>query len=220
MSTVANPARGDAEVWKTSGLLIAIILHNLIYPISQQGLAGAVIFYLFYGSMFIVATWLLSDDRRFRLAALLTGLAVIAAGIAYAVIGSKTAALPVFVASIAYHLVIIAVLIRYIFGSDQVFTEVILAATSLYLILGSAFAAIFATIEWLQPGSFAGANGPVQDWQQLLYFSYVTITSLGYGDILPVGIYAQAFVSFEAITGVLYTVILLSRLVGMYAAKR
>ena len=48
-------------------------------------------------------------------------------------------------------------------------------------------------------------------WQQLLYFSYITLTSVGYGDILPTGFHAQAFAAFEAIVGVLYTVILLSR---------
>lgn len=86
----------------------------------------------------------------------------------------------------------------------------------LYLIIGSAFAAVFALIEVLMPGSFVSASGKPLDWQQLLHFSYVTITSLGYGDILPTGFHAQAFVAFEPIIGVLCTVILLSRLVGMH----
>ena len=64
----------------------------------------------------------------------------------------------------------------------------------------------------------AGTGAEVQ-WQQLLYDSYVTLTTLGYGDILPVSFYAQAFAAFEAITGTLYTVLLLSRLVGLHAAR-
>lgn len=207
-------------VWKTGVLLCAVILHNLIYPISQVGLAGAVVFYVFYSAMFVVGTWLLSRSTTLRGLAVIAGLAVLAAGIANAVLGTTLSAMTVFATSIAHHLVIIVVLGIYIFAARQVFTEIILAATSLYLILGSAFAAIFALIEWSQPGSFVGGNGNVANWQELLYFSYVTLTSLGYGDILPVAYYAQAFAAFEAIVGVLYTVILLSRLVGMHTARR
>lgn len=118
-----------------------------------------------------------------------------------------------FVTSILYHVVMIIVLCIYTFAARQVFTETLLAATSLYLVLGSGFAAIFALIEWLQPGSFTSSAGAVASWQELLYFSYITLTSLGYGDILPVKYYAQAF---EAIIGVLYSVLLLSQLVGMH----
>jgi hypothetical protein len=212
-------ARRPQAVWTTAGLLVAVILHNLIYPVSQQGLAGAILFYTFYGAMYVVWTWLLSDAKSLRRMAIATGLAVFVAGVANATWVTPLTAMAVFTTSIAYHGVIVVVLSVYIFAARQVFTEVILAATSLYLILGSGFAAVFALIEWLQPGSFVGAAGNVTEWQELPYFSYVTLTSLGYGDILPVKYYAQAFAAFEAIVGVLYTVILLSRLVGLHTAR-
>ena len=95
----------------------------------------------------------------------------------------------------------------------------ILAATSLYLVLGSAFAAVFGLLLWLEPGAFVASSGADVEWQQLLYYSYVTLTTLGYGDIVPVGFHAQAFAAFEAIIGTLYTVVvLLSRLVGLHAS--
>ena len=98
-------------------------------------------------------------------------------------------------------------------------TEVLLAATSLYLILGSVFAAVFGVILWLEPGAFVASSGAEVQWQQLLYYSFVTLTTLGYGDIVPVGHYAQAFAAFQAIIGTLYTVLLLSRLVGLHASR-
>lgn len=212
--------RDDAEVWKTGGLLIAILIHNLIYPITQQGIAGNVLFYAFYGSMYAVAVWLMSGSAVLRALVVATGAAVFVAGVGNAATGVPGWALAVFVFSVLYHFVTIWALVRYTVAAREVFTEIILAATALYLVIGSAFAAIFAVIEFVQPGSFMGADGPVHSWQQLLYFSYVTLTSLGFGDILPVRFYAQAFTAFEAIVGVLYTVILLSRLVGMHTAKR
>ena len=210
--------RLDADVAKTGALLLALVLHNLIYPLSTGGGVGPVIFYLMYASMFVVATWLMSRSKVLRLAAAASGAAVFVAGLANSYAPNAAAAMAVYLSSIAYHGVIIVVLARYTFAARQVFTDVILAATSLYLIIGSTFAAVYALVEALAPGSFASASGTPLGWQQLLYFSYVTLTSLGYGDILPTGFHAQAFAAFEAIVGVLYTVILLSRLVGMHTS--
>ena len=213
----ARPVPALSEVAKTGWLIAAIVAHNLIYPIAATGLAGTVAFYLFYASIFVVGTWVLTADRSLRLAAAATGAAVLVAGIWSGVGNGASRAPAVFLTSIAYHAVFVAVLMRYTFGARQVMTETILAATALYLVIGSGFAAIFATVEWLQPGSFVGPDGPVSSWQEHLYFSYVTLTSAGYGDILPRRPLAQATAVAEAIVGVLYTVILLARLVGMYS---
>ncbi len=216
MTQSVTAAQGLSEVAKTGGLIAAIVIHNLIFPIASMGMAGTIAFYAFYGSMFVVATWMLSNDHRLHLAALATGLAVFVAAV-WAGGGDGASRAPaVFLTSIVYHAVILIVLARYTFGTGTVRTETILAATALYLVIGSGFAAVFATVEWLQPGSFVGPDGPVTSWQQHLYFSYVTLTSAGYGDILPRRPLAQATAIAEAIVGVLYTVILLARLVGLH----
>ena len=149
----------------------------------------------------------------------MTSLAAFAAGIANSYAPSSAAALAVYLTSIVHHLVILIVLTRYTFAKREVFTEVILAATSLYLILGSVFAAIYGLIFWFDPNAFTSATGGAVGWQQLLYYSYVTLTTLGYGDVLPVGHVAQSMAAFQAIAGTLYTVLLLSRLVGMHTAR-
>lgn len=204
----------------TAGLLAALLVHNLTYPLSGAGGVWPALFYAFYGSMFVAATWGLVADRRWRGLAALTGAAVIAAGMANSYTPGGQTALALYATSIAYHLVIGAVLAVYILRATQVLTDVLLAATSLYLVIGSGFAAVFALIEWLAPGSFAVASGRPINWQQLLYYSFVTLTTVGYGDITPQGFYAQSFAIFEAVIGVLYTVILLSRLVGMQSAPK
>jgi len=140
-------------------------------------------------------------------------------GLANSYAPSSATALGLYLSVIAYHSVVIVVLAQYIFGAAQVLTEVIVAATSLYLIIGSIFTALFGLVEWVAPGSFVSSSGAAVEWQQFLYFSYITLTSLGYGDILPVGFYAQSLAAFEAVAGVLYTVILLSRLVGMHQSR-
>ncbi|WP_308918028.1 ion channel [Jannaschia sp. LMIT008] len=217
-AAATRPVCGLSEVAKTGWLIAAIVAHNLVYPIATTGILGTVAFYAFYGSIFVVGTWWLSHDWTLRLATLATGAAVFMAGVWAGLADGPGRSPAVFLTSIAYHAVFLVVLARYTFGARQVMTETILAATALYLVIGSAFAAVFATVEWLQPGSFVGPDGPVASWQEHLYFSYVTLTSAGYGDILPRRPLAQATAVAEAIVGVLYTVILLARLVGLHTA--
>jgi len=207
------------QVAANAAFLAAILIHNLTYPLSASAGLWPALFYGFYGAIFVVATWALTDLKILRLFVGCSGLTVFIAGALNSYVPSTGTALAVYLTSIAYHLGMIVVLARYTFGAKTVMTDVLISATSLYLVIGSGFAALLAFIEWCVPGSFVASSGAAIDWQQMVYFSYVTLTTLGYGDITPVGFYAQSFVSFEAIGGTLYTVILLSRLVGLHASR-
>ncbi|MBL4918894.1 potassium channel family protein [Szabonella alba] len=207
------PAPGGLPV--TLGLLVAILVHNLTYPVTGMDGILPLIFYLFYGSMFTVATFGLLADVRLRLLALFSSLLLIGAEIANTYAPGIYSPAAVYLSSILYHIVISVVLTIYIFRSTKVMSDVLIAAAAIYLVVGSGFAAIFALIEWIVPGSFVMSSGEAVNWQILFYYSYVTLTTVGYGDVLPIGFLAQSFAIFEAVLGVLYTVILLSRLVGM-----
>lgn len=208
------------EIHAAAFLLGAILVHNLIYPLSRGDGAEPFLFYVFFSSIFVVGVWELTNRSASRWVATISGLTVFGTGLANSYAPSPLTALTLYVSVIAYHLVIIVELARYIFEAEEVRTEVLLSATSLYLIIGSMFTAFYGLVEWIQPDSFASSSGGAVEWQEFLYFSYVTLTSLGYGDITPTGFYAQALASFEAVVGVLYTVILLSRLVSMHQKKR
>ena len=72
-------------------------------------------------------------------------------------------------------------------------------------------------IEALAPGSFGFTDPSFEAaWNQLLYFSLVTLTTLGYGDITPVGAVARIWSALEAVTGTLYLAVLIARLVSLY----
>jgi hypothetical protein len=90
---------------------------------------------------------------------------------------------------------------------------------SLYLLLGVFYYAIFNLIETLQPHSFLETGLPAStrvSRHSLLYLSLITLTTLGYGDIVPVTPTARMFAAFEAMTGVLYIAITVARLVSAY----
>jgi len=92
---------------------------------------------------------------------------------------------------------------------------------NLYILLGLFYFAIFNFVETVQPGSFQEAGLPASvgvSRHSLLYLSLVTLTTLGYGDILPVSQPARTMAALEAVTGVLYIAITVARLVAAYAS--
>jgi Ion channel len=93
------------------------------------------------------------------------------------------------------------------------------ASVSLYLMIATVFFALFNLLETLDSGSFSEnglpAGSPVSR-HSLLYFSLVTLTTLGYGDIVPVSQQARIFAALESVTGVLYIAITVARLVAAY----
>jgi hypothetical protein len=99
----------------------------------------------------------------------------------------------------------------------------VLGAVALYLRLGMAFAAAYRLSVQLVPGSLANLPpeaGQLRGYSSILYFSFVTLTSVGYGDIVPVEPFVRTLSNLEAIIGQLYPATLLARLVTLEIERR
>ena len=114
---------------------------------------------------------------------------------------------------------------------DTVVTlETIKGAVCVYLLVGLAWVYVFALIDMIFPGSFKiapSAEGAEvghllvrRQLPQLLYFSFATLTTLGYGDIVPLRGPSQTACYLEAIVGQMYLAVLVARLVGMHITHR
>lgn len=93
----------------------------------------------------------------------------------------------------------------------------ITAAVAVYLILGVLFARLYEMVYLLNPSSF---NHEHLHLFSFIYFSFVTLTTMGYGDIVPVGVAARSLAMLEGITGQLYMIILISSLVSEFTALK
>ncbi len=111
-------------------------------------------------------------------------------------------------------LLLLLIVLAQTFRDGPVTHHRLLGAVAAYVLLGVIWAEAYALLEILQPGSFAGpidvADGP-RAW---FYFSFTTLTTVGYGDVLPVHPAARSLAALEAVTGPLYLAILLARLVS------
>ncbi len=90
----------------------------------------------------------------------------------------------------------------------------IAGAVAVYLLLGLIWARLYQVVELASPGAFRIPEGETVNGASLTYFSFVTLATLGYGDISPINIVARDLAVLEAIMGQLYLVILISRLVS------
>ena len=91
-------------------------------------------------------------------------------------------------------------------------------AVAAYLLLGLAWASAYELVALLAPGAYTSAQTVAQHprWGWI-YFSFVTLTTVGYGDVTPVHPVARSLAMMEALTGQLYPAILLARLVSLHA---
>lgn len=110
-------------------------------------------------------------------------------------------------------------IILFIFRSPAVTRDVVSAALVVYLFSAVLFAKLYLILELACPGSFSVSHDAIRNNPGILkYFSLVTLSTLGYGDLLPVNDKSQTLASMEAIFGQIYLAVLIARLVGMQGA--
>ena len=126
--------------------------------------------------------------------------------------------------SVAWLAYAIALIIAHLFQRRDVTIDTILGAMVAYLLAAVAFAVVFQVIELQSPGSFGGFPDIASEVEGRLssttmYFSLVCITTMGFGDIVPLSDIARPMAVIEGVFGQLYVAVLISRLVGLHIAR-
>jgi hypothetical protein len=127
---------------------------------------------------------------------------------------------PAFVAQSLFALACLltaGVAVRRALGAGPVDGEHIFAALDAYVLVGIAFGVGYWMLETALPGSFS--SGEPLTAPRAIYFSFVTQTTLGYGDIAPISEHAQGVVVAQGMGGQMYLAVLIARLVSLYAAR-
>jgi hypothetical protein len=111
-------------------------------------------------------------------------------------------------------------LMRAVLRSPRITANVLGGALAAYIMAGLAFAVAFGVIEARVPGAFQAAAGVPASFSDLVYFSFVTLLTIGFGDVTPAVPVARAVVVFEGLFGVVFTTIVMASLVAGYLRHR
>lgn len=169
--------------------------------------------------MLVSGLALASGERRLFVLSIVMAVAALAMRWAAWVYPAALGAWPQFV-TCATVLLFSQVILRHIVRPGPVSMARVLGAIAVYLLLGIGWANAYQVSDHVFPGSFVASTAQpvkVADW---MYFSFVTLTTVGYGDIVPVHRVARSLATAEALTGQLFIAVLLARLVSLEVSGR
>ena len=203
-------------------ILISLIMGLFVLvPILNQFIAVRIVLDLFLTAIAISMVYAISSKKRHVVVGLFLAIVLLASVWFQYFHQDKTVAAIGMIAGVFFIAVIIRSLLGFMFKSEEVTKEVIYAAILLYLLAALMWAFAYTFIELLDPASFNIAYRPGRgNLLVFQYYSFVTITTLGYGDITPGTEVAKTFSALEAVVGQLYLVIVVAWLVGMRVAKK
>ncbi len=201
-------------------LLLSLLLVILIYPVLDHGGIRRMILGVLMFLPVMLAILRLSEIKGWVWPSVFLMLVAVITSIAgnfypnpY-LIGTKWALLTVFFA------LTVAGLFPYLKNARSVTDSHLYTAISIYLLLGMQWFTLYAAIDRFFPGSILINHAAGSDRSsELLYFSLVTLSTIGYGDIVPLSGEVRMLAALEGVTGVLYVAITVALLVSSYKTQ-
>jgi len=210
--------------------LIILVLFLIAYPyLHQVFLDKIAIIEASFALLMISGISLLTERKRFLLFMVILAIVILAGIVVTNFFHNKLLLIFILLTELIFFLNIFISLLSYIYTLPVVTLNKIYAAITSYLVLGVLFAILYTIIALLVPEAFqytASTKTPLLAtfphpafFSEALYFSFVTLGTLGYGDWIPVIGPAKIIASLEAIAGQLFIAILIARLVGIQISQ-
>jgi hypothetical protein len=207
-----------------AALLATLLAELAVAPFLSPDVAGIPRFRLAFVATLLAGIYAVARRR----AVLAVGLAIALPSLAVELWLQLRPAPPLVVASFLlstlFLLYLGAVILYRILDEERVTLDTILGGVCVYLLIGVSWASGYSILEYAAPGSFEVDGRPLAAMarpdefrhEELLYFSFVTLTTLGYGDVLARSHPARALAAAGAVTGSLYLAVFIARLVGLH----
>ncbi len=220
----------DPEFGRFTVLLCALLIFICALPFISE--AGFGITALRYGTslLLISAVYSVSERRWHLVLAMVLAVPAVIAHMLPTLLGEQGTLIFRLGMSATFFTYITILISGFLLRQERVSTDMILGAINVYLLLAIIFMFLHAFAEILRPGSYlyqgetlAAAlrgNAEIQSLAFLLYFSLVTLTTLGYGDIAPAMPAARTLCSLEAVIGQLFVAVFIARMVAIHIGQR
>jgi hypothetical protein len=207
--------------WRHLALLICILLFFAASPFVVAFRHGILVLNIIGTAVLVAASYALSERRHlFTIAIVLSAISIIGIVLLVA-FAQHWAALVSHICLFVLLAFFSVTILAYVLRGGRVTADKIFAAICVYLLIGYAWAFAYSLADEIQPGSFAGPTEPARSdyvarGMQMRYFSFMTLTTVGYGDVVPRSSAARTMAALEAVMGQLYLTVLVARLVGLH----
>lgn len=202
-------------------LIVLIVMLIVLAPFIQDFIRLSYFIQLFFSIIFITTIYAVSQKRKHIIIAVILSIPTILALWSNEIAINNTLITIGYICGLILFAFVIILILKYVFSEQIVTRQTISAAIAVYLLIALMWTFIYRLIAMLYPGSFAIAHSELQGVVNIyIYFSLVTITTLGYGDITPIGSHAISLAVLEAVTGQIYLVVVVAWFVGMYVSRK
>src|SRR5216117_3547975 len=210
--------------FSTVQLLIALALFFMWAPFVEEIEGGELIVSGLFSLVLVAGVLAVADRKRVLVIALVLAVPAIAGRWINHFRPDLVPPAVFLVGGLILIIFVVGHLLRFVLRAPVVTTEVLCASISAYLMLGLMWTMAYWLVDQLTPGgafsfntnagtrSMSGFTG--------FYFSFITLSTVGYGDITPVSKVARMLAAMEAMTGLLYVAILIARLVALYSSPK
>jgi hypothetical protein len=134
--------------------------------------------------------------------------------------GSEHLDILVFFLNTLFFIIVTIALVAHVASAREVDSSTLLCAINSYLLIGLTLSILFLIMDLFIPGSFTKMDSSDAGLSAFIYFGFVTLTTLGYGDITPVTPMARSLASFTALFGQLYLVIIMALIIGKFLSGK
>ena len=208
-----------------SYLFATLISLIVLFPYLAKTGLSTVIFRLLSALTFVAAVYAVSDKRAQWITGLFLALPTAILNTWFTVHpGSSSLAVISLVSTLMFLSFTLITLLRAVLRAETVTRDTIYGALSVYLLMAFVWGIAYLLLETLQPGGLSMdiARHPNHkvDWFDCMFYSFVTLTSLGYGDMVPISPQCRSLSVLEAVSGIMYFAVLVARLVGLYAVRK
>lgn len=200
-----------------SYLFFTVVMLFLLRPFVVIPKALTVVTDLFIWFLIISCVWAVHEKRKSQWLVIVMAAVAILADVSNFILHNEMTSWTSQILIILFLFYAVVAILFFLARQEHVTADMIMAGASEYVLIGVLWASLYSLIEAVYPGSFSFAGA--KDWSGFLYFSFITLTTTGYGDLLPVSLQARSLAMFETITGQLFIAITVARLVSLYTVQ-
>jgi hypothetical protein len=202
------------------GLLIFIIAMLIVGPLFEEFVKIRILMDILWSAIFVSAIYAVSQKKHHIVIGVLLALPMLGSIWTKYFVQYKALIAVGSLCGAAFFLFAIIQMLIFIYSHKEVTRDLIIGAAVVYLFMALMWTFIFVAVETLHPGSFNIPEGQnIEASRQFVYYSFVTLTTLGYGDITPATSMARSLCILEAVIGQLYLVVQVAWLVGVHVSQ-